>query len=347
MATFRERQNADGSTKWEVQVRLRGHPPATASFARKTDAKKWASATEAAIREGRYFPTAEAKKHTLADLLDRYVNDILPTKKNAKAQRPHFDWWRAELGALRLTEVTPARIGEARDKLAATPTSRGPRSPASVVRYLAALSHAFTVAVKDWQWTETNPVSRVRKPREPRGRVRFLDAAESARLLEACKAGPAWLEPIVTLALATGMRQGEILGLSWVDVDLAKKRLVLHETKNGERRAVHLGKPAVEALRRWSKVRRLGEPAVFPDVTSFWWHWTTATEAAGLVDFRFHDLRHTAASNLAMNGATLADIAGVLGHKTLAMVKRYAHLSESHLADVVERMNAKVFGDSR
>jgi len=344
MATITGRVNGDGTTRWEVQVRLRGHPAATARFERKTDAKKWAAQTEAAIREGRYFPTAEARRHTLADLLDRYIKDVLPAKKNARAQRPHFDWWRAELGALRLTEVTAARIGEARDKLAATPTNRGPRSPASVNRYLAALSHAFTVAVKDWQWTETNPVTRVRKPREPRGRVRFLDDAERVRLLEATKAGPAWLEPVVTLSIATAMRQGEILGLRWADVDLGKKRLVLHDTKNGERRAVHLAGPALDLLKRWSKVRKLGEPLVFPEVSSFWWHWTTATEAAELADLRFHDLRHTAASYLAMNGATLSEIAAVLGHKTLAMVKRYAHLSESHVAGVVERMNERVFG---
>jgi len=81
MATFRERKNADGSTAWEVQIRLRGMPTETASFARKTDAKKWAAQTETAIREGRHFPHAQAKRRTLADLIDRYTRDVLPTKK--------------------------------------------------------------------------------------------------------------------------------------------------------------------------------------------------------------------------------------------------------------------------
>ncbi len=350
MATLKERKNADGSVRWEVQIRLRGHATETARFERKTDAKKWAAATESAIRDGRYFPQAESKKHTVADLIDRYVREVLPEKKNARAQAPHYAWWREELGALTLRDVTPSRISEARDRLAATETNRrttsGARTPASVNRYLAALSHAFTVAVKDWQWVDSNPFTKVRKPREPRGRVRFLDDAELARLLEAAKAGPPWLHPLVAIAVSTGMRQGEILGLRWADVDLERKRVVLHETKNDERRAVALGGLALDALRRCAKVRRIDTDLVLAGVTAFHWHWSGALTRAGIKDFKFHDLRHTAASYLAMNGATLAEISAVLGHKTLAMVKRYAHLSESHVAGVVERMNAKMFGGS-
>lgn len=360
MATFRERKNADGSNTWEVQVRLKGFQPATASFERKTDAKKWAAQTEAAMREGRYFATSASKRHTVADLLDRYTRDVLPEKKDRGSQGPQLAWWRAELGALTLADLTPARIAEARDKLAtrlvepknkvrregASGPADAPKriSPATVNRYLAALSHVLTIATKEWGWLDDSPMRKVRKKSEPKGRVRFLDEDERARLLAACKDGPTWLEPVVTLALATGMRQGEILGLEWTDVDLERKRLILHETKNGERRAVHLAGPALEELRRWSKVRRLGDPRVFPNVGAFHHRWWEALERAKIVNFKFHDLRHTAASYLAMNGATLAEIAAVLGHKTLAMVKRYAHLSESHVAGVVERMNAKVFG---
>ena len=135
MATYRERKNADGSTKWEVQVRLKGHPTQTGSFERKTDAKRWAAQTETAIREGRYFPSSESKRHTVADLIDRYTETVLPAKKSARSQAAQFAWWRAELGVLTLKDLTPARISEARDKLAAGTTPRGERrSPATVVR---------------------------------------------------------------------------------------------------------------------------------------------------------------------------------------------------------------------
>jgi integrase len=103
-------------------------------------------------------------------------------------------------------------------------------------------------------------------------------------------------------------------------------------------------------MRQHAKVRLLDTTLVFPDATGkralgIREAFEGAVERAGIADFRFHDLRHTAASYLAMSGANLAEIAEVLGHKPLAMVKRYAHLSEAHTRGVVERMNRAVFGE--
>ncbi|MGM0578959.1 MAG: tyrosine-type recombinase/integrase [Myxococcota bacterium] len=357
MATIQERTSSDGSKSYRVLVRLKGHPTQQATFQRKTDAKRWAQQTEAAIREGRFFDKVEARKHTLADLIDRYVRDVLPMKpKTGPKQRRQLQWWKQELGAFVLADVTPARLAEARDKLSREPTRQSDRrAPATVVRYLAALSHAFTIAVKEWGWLDSNPMLKVRKPKEPRGRVRFLEDDERDRLLEACRASDnAHLYPVVVLALSTGMRKGEILGLRWRDVDLERGRIVLHETKNGERRVVPLaGKPR-EVIREHAKVRALDTDLVFPGrhprgggppkLATIRGPWLKAMEAAAVDDFRFHDLRHSAASYLAMNGATPSEIAAVLGHKTLQMVKRYAHLSDAHTATVVESMNARIFG---
>ena len=158
------------------------------------------------------------------------------------------------------------------------------------------------------------------------------------------------------------MRSGEILGLYWQDpknppqdrawgvVDVAAGRIVLHLTKNGERRVVPLVGHASECVKELAKVRRLDTDLLFPgrvktsEPIDLRQPWEKALERAEIHDFRFHDLRHSAASYLAMNGASLAEIAETLGHKTLQMVKRYSHLSEAHTASVVERMNAKIFG---
>jgi integrase len=141
-----------------------------------------------------------------------------------------------------------------------------------------------------------------------------------------------------------------LLGLRWPDVDLKRGTLTFHETKNGERRAVPLTGQALVLLQQEAKVRRLDTALVFPDATGRKPYgireaFEGAVERAGIVDLRFHDLRHTTASYLAMSGASLAEIAEVLGHKTLAMVKRYAHLSEAYTRGVVERMNRAVFGE--
>jgi integrase len=183
--------------------------------------------------------------------------------------------------------------------------------------------------------------------------VRFLDDAERERLLTACResASPD-LYPAVLLALSTGARQQEIIGLRWPQVDLARRMATLHETKNGERRVLPLAGPALDLLRERAKVRRIDSDLVFPGRTDptkpvdLRTPFETALKRAGIADFHWHDLRHTAASYLAMNGASLAEIAEILGHKTLAMVKRYAHLSEAHTASVVEKMNARYFGSS-
>lgn len=354
MATIVERTLAGGKKSFQATIRLRGYPTQTASFARKTDAKRWAESTEAAMREGRYFKTSESRKHTLGDLVDQYNKDIIPTKgRFGRDQETQLQWWKCQFGPYLLCDITPAMVAEGRDRLLSEKI--GPkklRSPATVVRYLAALSHAFSVAVKEWGWISENPLSRVRKPKEPEGRTRFLDPTEIKRLLEACRENPnSFLYPIVVLALSSGMRFSEILRLRWEDIDLERQLLVLKKTKNKERRTVPLAGPAFQQLQELSKGKPAGARFVFAlegskKPVNIRKAWLRAKVEAEISNFRFHDLRHTAASYLAMNGATTLEIAEILGHKTLAMVKRYAHLSAPHTRRVIEGLVGKLFDET-
>lgn len=353
MATIQERKTSDGKVMYRVQVRLKGHPTESATFERKTDAKKWAQQTESAIRDGRHFKTREAKKHTVEEMIDKYIKSVLPTKpKSEETQKGQLLWWKSEIGPYTLADVLPALIGECRDKLLTDKNERGiVRGPATVVRYMAAFSHTLSVAANEWGWLDDTPMRKVKKPKEPRGRVRYLSDKERERLLEAAKLSRnKFLYPVVLLAISTGMRYSEILNLKWDDVDLDRKFVILHDTKNGERRNVPVVQLAHTVLSDLSKSKRKGATLVFPSSTApqmparLRRSWETALAKAEIADFRFHDLRHSAASYLAMNGATLAEIAEVLGHKTLAMVKRYAHLSEQHTSKVVAAMNEKIFG---
>lgn len=350
MATIRKRLGKKATT-YRAEVRLKGFPPQSATFRRLTDAKRWIQDTESAIRENRYFKTAKARKNTFGQLIDRYIQEELPKKAKNINQKPQLLWWKSELGEYTLADITPDKIAECRDKLINGKTDTGfVFAPATVVRYMAALSHAFTVSIREWQWLDDSPMQKVRKPGLPRGRVRFLDDDERKRLLEACKASNnEYLYLVVVLALSTGMRKAEILNLKWQDVDLKAKKLTVHKTKNKERKVVPLSSLALELMNR--HVRRIDTDHLFPsridqhkpiDLRT---PWETALKHAEITDFRFHDLRHSAASYLAMNGASLAEIAEVLGHKTLQMVSRYAHLSEAHTTNVVSSMNAKIFGE--
>ena len=361
MATIQERITHDGKRRFRAQIRLKGFTPITATFERKTDAREWVQQTEADMKAGRYLRTAESKRHTFGEMIDRYSRQVLPCKRpgTREAQGPQLRWWKEQIGHCLLSDVTPALIAEKRDELARGTTHYAtPRSPSTVNRYLAALSHCYSISMKEWGWVDDNPLRKVSKPRQPDGRIRFLSHDERERLLYACRESRnRHLHPIVVLALSTGMRRNEILGLTWDRVDFERQTVTLLpvNTKTSTARVVPLVGRALEEL---SKVAQESGGActslVFPapnagdgdgrsiDIRNAWDH---AVQRAEIKNFRFHDLRHSAASYLAMNGATLAEISEVLGHKTLQMVKRYAHLTEAHTSAVVRRMNTAIFGD--
>ena len=356
MAAIRKRTTKGGGTRYHVQVRLRGHPAETASFERLTDARKWGQQTESAIREGRYFKTSESKKHTLADAIDRYKRDVLPESPKSRLDKTrHLDWWRSEIGNYSLADVSPALIVECRDRLRAGTTPQGSqRSGSTVNRYLGSLSHVLSIAEREWEWVASNPVKKVARLKEPKGRVRFLSDSERERLLDACRASTSkHLYPVVVLALSSGMRKSEIMRLTWKDVDLERKLITLHDTKNDDRRSVPLVGHAFDIVLELSKIRQINTSLLFPgrpkakgkiEPLAIRTAWEAALSEAQIEDFRFHDLRHTAASYLAMQGASPSELAAVLGHKTLQMVHRYAHLSPQHTASLVEKMNQRMFG---
>ena len=173
-----------------------------------------------------------------------------------------------QLGDHKLKDLTPSLVAGHRDKLANMKSERTGRNrkSATVNRYLALLSHACTIAIKEWQWMAVNPVVQISKPREAQGRTRFLSDDERERLLVVCRSSESvHLFPIVTLALSTGMRRGEILGITWENVNLQNRRITLVRTKNGERRVVPLVGNAYELIRDlYLKLEPEGHDLVFP-----------------------------------------------------------------------------------
>lgn len=368
MASIRERIDASGKKKYHVQIRLKGFPPQTETFDSKTFAKQWAQRVETELREGRYMPHAVAQKRTVREMLESYRERVLiPTKpKRVRDQGQQLQWWIDKIGRYSLADITPAIIGQYRDELLATTFGKAnPKklAPATVVRYLAILSHAFSVAVKEWEWLPESPMPKVKKPKVSNGRVRYMSEDELARLRAAAATSEnKFLPTVIEVAVATGMRYSEIMNLRWRDVLTdAQGRCslaVLEETKNGERRGVPLlgtAQVALDALRLAHK-RANGDKVsldalLFPSAAKkdapveLRKSWETALKRARIENFRFHDLRHTTASYLAMEGATGPEIAEILGHKDLQMVKRYAHLSKAHITGVLARMNQSRFGE--
>ncbi len=256
-------------------------------------------------------------------------------------------------------EVAPARLYVGRD-VDGRPIhkARGGRRAASTMnRYRASFASLCTWAIrqrlvpKDW----THPCKAVPAQREPDGVVRFLDADERVRLLKAARAS-GWprLYALVLMALTTGARRGELEALRWGDIDLERGTALVRYTKNGKSKVLPLIASVVEALeplrrqdtQRFTRIeaRLLFHSPTKPDRRfEFTKPWRAALVAAGILDFLFHYLSHSCASWLAQEGASLLEIADVLGHRQLRMTQRYAHLTVGTKASLISR----VMGDLR
>lgn len=354
MATIRVRRGARGVT-YEAQVRVRGHATVTRTFKSKTRARQWATDTEARLSRGEAVSN-EARKHTLGEAVDRFIKarpDLSSDPLSA------LKWWKKEHGHKRLSEITPVWILEVRDSLVGKPVKceqdgkeylAGAGKANRRVVYLAAClgrgNRRKAGGAMAWGWLLTNPAAGLPKLREPPGRNRFLSDDERQRLIEACRASPERaLLPMVLCALSSGARSGELLALRWRDVDLTKGRGVIRASKGGDGRTLYFVGQALEALKEHAKVRPLhGEARVFAsDETGrypfqYGEPFRAAVNVAEIEDFKFHDLRHSCASYLAQNGASLLEIGQVLGHRSVETTKRYAHLAAGHAEDLVARV---------
>lgn len=373
MGWIHKRERKKG-TVYRAIVRITGYPQQQKTFNRLTDAKLWVQQTEASIRTGEFKNVVKtAASKTLNDVIARFRREIFihRAESTKRAEASFLNYWERELGQYALSYITPDLVsekmaelaesgdGRLKNKKSDTPSKPSkPKSRKTLKHYRDTLAVLFKHAVQ-WGWIGNTPLDGVNKITKIRNeRIRYLSDEERKRLLEACQESDnGQLYPVVIFALSTGSRKSEILNLSISDIDLNRQTAVLRNTKNGDTRAVpvvhHLHDLLTEqvtkvnefydsldepAPKRWLFPRRDGLEPI--DIRKAW---ENARDAAGIDDFRFHDLRHSTASYLAMNGASLVEIAEILGHRTLQMVRRYAHLSESHVKGVVQQLNEKLF----
>jgi integrase len=268
MAQITKRTNAKGTTSWRVRIRVQGYPERSKTFPTKGAAKEWAATIEADLARGAELISKESRAKTVADMVDRYIEHYLPFKdhnKDAEKTKALLLWWKARIGAYALANVNAALITEVRDELRGGRTYRGKRrSPKTCNRYLAAISHAFKIAAKELHWLNRSPMDSVGRYSEGKGRVRFLDDDERARLLQACRESRNdKLYALVILALSTGARHGELINLRWKQIDRERGTVLLEDTKNDERRTLHLIPPVLAELKKLDKVRHLKSDLVF------------------------------------------------------------------------------------
>jgi integrase len=350
-----EKRTGPRGTSYYVTVRRKGHPPLYEKFESLKDARAFLARTTANIADGKHNGFSRIK--TVKDLIDAFELEATPIKSAVDRTRA-LNWWVAHYGNVKLQDFDTAMVVQARRKLStdlvkphlASKIER-PRSGNTVGKYLGALHQALKYGQTVLQWIDRNPAAAVTPPPKSPGRVRWLSDDERKSLLDACKqsANPD-LHLIVLLALTSGARAGEMKGLRWSQIDL-KQRVVWLEatdTKTARARAVPLV-PSVHALLvERSKVRRIDTDLVFvSDVRksqprNHRQAFAVALKRAGITDFRFHDLRHSAATEMLRSGVDSRVVGAVLGHRTASMMAQYQHVAPDFIVEAADRSAARL-----
>ena len=297
---------------------------------------------------GAWRDRSSADSTTLFKLLDRYLTDVVPTKRGADVEKVRIKTLqRDSLSKHKLSALSPLVLVDWRDRRLAAGAAG-----ATVNRELNVISAVINWARKDLMVSMDNPVAAIRRPPAGKSRDRRLEPGEDVRLLKALsdhsgqearedgkkyRVGTRnpWIKPLARLALETAMRRGEILALEWENVDLQRQTAFLPETKNGESRTVPLSTRAVAILKDLQTGKGQADLVgkVFPvSANAVKLAFARARKRAGLDDFRFHDLRHEATTRLADKLDNVLELAAVTGHKDLRMLKRYYHPRAEDLA---------------
>jgi len=330
-----------GSNIWWVRYVDAGGKERREKAGTKSIAKLLYQKRKQEALEGRKLPERlRSRKVLFGELVDDAIEHVegqaVPGKDGRYSCK--LDLIRDAFGSSEVSSITPQDIS----RWLTRSVRERKWKPATANRYKAFLSLCFRLGIENGKCSQ-NPARFVRRLRENNERVRFLSDEEEKRLREAIQSECPEHIPDLDVALNTGMRKGEQYGLNWKDVDLHARRLTLRETKNGSVRHIPLNSVAMEAFKTLAKRtgrrgRVFGPPDGSHPVLAHRGWWEAVVEKAELVDFHWHDTRHHFASKAVMAGVDLRTLQQLLGHKTLQMVCRYAHLSQSHELAAVEKL---------
>ena len=319
---------------YRVQIRRKNSKIISKTFATKKLAQQFATRLESDRQTLLAYGKLTNSTLHLSKLIEMYLSNEYGGRYFNK-HKAKLDYWLASIGDKLIVEITTAEIKSVLDGL----SSR--LSNATVNRYKAAISVVFSYACREFDLPD-NPVRHIRSKPENNERIRFLSDDERKRLLKACRASK-WskLYLLVLMAITTGARKGELLNLKFSDIDFGRQTAFVKTSKNGQPRVLPLTNEVVtelsgfkdqEAELIFNSELKLDRPMCFTK------QWKKVLVQTDIENFRFHDLRHSCASYLAMNGASLLEISDVLGHRQISMTQRYSHLCTNHKARLINKV---------
>jgi len=321
MATFEKR----GSSQWRVKIRKKGFPVITQTFSKKALAERWARDVESSMDKGVHIDYREAEQTTLANVLDRYEREVLPSKKSQKPVIGQIKMIKSLIGDFSLSQLTSSLIAEYRDIRVSEVSNETVRKELLLIR------RVLKTAIIDWgiHIANGNPVTQIRLPKPGKARDRRLDHKEEELLLQAAKEYGGYIHNIIAFAIETAMRRGEIVRIEWQDINFKNRTLHISKTKTDIPRTIPLSKKAIEILK--SEPRNINGTVWCIKADSITQAFTRVCAEAGITDLRFHDLRHEATSRFFEKGLEIMEVSSITGHKDLRMLKRHTHLKAENL----------------
>lgn len=358
MAVIRKRTTSKGEIRYQAYIRIKGYKPLMKTFDKKTKAIDWANKIEVQMKDGIYKEIPKELEEKLntkfkstADLITYYKKNIAPQKYSyAEKYNVMYDWWIDKIGSVKIKDLSASMLSSCKQILA---TEKIKKKNKEVVRgnntinkYLMCLSAVLTYAVKELEIIEVNPLSKVDTMPVPDGRKRFLSMNEIQRLLNACKEHSDYLYIFVLISLSTGGRYSEILNLKLENIDFENNQVAFLKTKNKKARGVPIDANILNIVKDYINQNNIEEYLFWNSKSEKLYYIRGMLQKVikdiKLPNFHIHDLRHTTASYIAMNGGSLLDIAEILGHKTLIMARRYSHLTQQHTASLLSKVTNKI-----
>ncbi len=347
MVRYNKRENQKG-TSYQAIIRVKGYNTLCKTFKLKSDAQNWAEPIEIAMKKGIYkeFEQNNYQIETVADLIDYFDENV------AKIRYSHYEkysalflWWKNHIGYVKVRELSTSMLTSCKNILINEKITKGKtettRKANTINKYLMCMSAVLTYATNELQIIDLNPMSKVKTLKKPNGRTKFLSDEQVETLALRCKEHSPKTFLFFMLLLKTGGRFNEIRHLQVKDIDRQNSRVYFLDTKNNTHRGVHIDKYTLDLLEQYTKENNIESGYIFTasrtgaKLADMKGVLESIIADAGLEDFHIHDIRHTTASILAKNGASLLEIAEILGQKSMTVAKIYSHLTKKHTEDLL------------
>lgn len=345
--------------KYKAVVRIKGYSTKCKYFKRKTDAKIWAKAIETSMENGSFKDTNSSVVSggttikTVGDLITYFQENEAPDRYSYHEKyNIIYEWWKDKIGNVKCSDLNSAILSDCKRTLInenSLKPNKGnlKRSNSTINKYLMALSAVLTFGKKEYKLWDYNPMHDVEKRKLPDLRTRFLSEEEVKILKTGARKKSYMLYVFILIALTTGARYAEILNLNVENIDFKNNRIHYLNTKNGTNRGAPVNKKLLIKIKVLMRVLGIKDGHIFINkktkkLVYLKGQFENLIKELGIKDFRFHDLRHTAASYLLMEGATIIELMEIFGWKSQTMVRRYAHLSKTHTTLLVNKVSDKL-----